>query len=152
VTQSLIRKVDAALTKGDVAEQLGVSHRTITRLIETGSHVAGKDRDAHAFGDGTTPFRHSNYYRRVFRPAAAAVGLPTFHQLRHFYASVLLTNPTLSPVDIAKVLGHADANLLFNTYGHSFRDAGKDVGEWLDTLRSSPTPTGTAVPIRNATG
>ncbi|EAP99443.1 putative phage integrase [Janibacter sp. HTCC2649] len=115
----------------------------------------GKARDAYVFGDGTTPFRHGNFYRRVFRPAAAAVGLPTltFHQLRHFYASVLLTNPNLSAVDIAKVLGHADANLLFNTYGHSFKDAGAGVGEWLDTLRSSPTTTGTVVPLATkATG
>lgn len=42
VTQSLIRKVDAALTKGDVAEQFGVSHRTVTRLIEAGTLRAFK--------------------------------------------------------------------------------------------------------------
>lgn len=28
--------------------------------------VAGKDRDAYVFGDGETPFRHGNYYRRIF--------------------------------------------------------------------------------------
>lgn len=34
-----------------------------------------------------------------------AIATLTSHQLRHFYASVLLTNPTLSPVGIARVLG-----------------------------------------------
>lgn len=65
---------------------------------------------------------------------------------------MLLTNPTLSAVDITKVLGHADANLLFNSYGHSFRDAGRGVGERLDALRSSPTPTGMVLPLTEATG
>ncbi len=121
------------------------------------AQVAGKPRDAYVFGDGTTPFRHSNFYRRVFRPAAREVGLPdlTFHQLRHFYASLLLTNPALNPVDISKVLGHADANLLFNTYGHSFDSATDGMGDWLDGLRltsrpAAPLPTVRQLP--SATG
>lgn len=66
------------------------------------AHVVGKPRDAYVFGDGETPSRHS-YYRRVFKPAAEAVDLPElrFHDLRHFYASLLLTNPDLNAIDIS---------------------------------------------------
>lgn len=41
--------------------------------------------------------------------------------------------------------------LLFDTYGHSSETWAKR-GEWLYTLRSSPTQTGTVVPLGNATG
>lgn len=81
----------------------------------------------------------------MFKPAAEAVGLDSlrFHDLRHFYASLLLTNPDLNAVDISKVLGHADANLLFNTYGHSFDGATDGVGDWLTAQRTADR--GTAV-------
>jgi integrase len=114
------------------------------------AHVVGKPRDAYVFGDGETPYRHSNYYRRVFRPAARTVGLDSlrFHDLRHFYASLLLTNPDLNAVDISKTLGHADANLLFNTYGHSFDGATDGLGDWLTAQRAATKPSVPTAKVR----
>ncbi|HEX2705173.1 MAG TPA: hypothetical protein VHM65_05395, partial [Candidatus Lustribacter sp.] len=39
------------------------------------------------------PFRHSNFYRRIFRPAVAVAGLPAslrFHDLRHTCVALLI--------------------------------------------------------------
>lgn len=131
----------ATLQQGTPKSKAGRRTVPLSRDLSSrlAAHVQRKDRDAYVFGDGTTPFRHSNFYRRIFRPAARELGLETltFHQLRHFYASLLLTNPNLNAVDISKMLGHADANLLFNTYGHSFDTATEGVGDWLDGQRSS---------------
>lgn len=120
--------------------------------LRLAAHVAGRSPADYVFGDGSAPFRHDNFYRRVFKPVARSIGLPslTFHQLRHFYASLLLTNPHLNPVDIAKVLGHSDTNLLLNTYGHSFDNATAGVGEWLDGLRSGVAQSPTVVSLTKA--
>lgn len=120
------------------------SNRTVTELpadlcSRLAAHVAGRAVDDYVFGDGTTPMRHPNYYRRVFKPTAAAVGLPNlrFHDLRHFYASDLLRDPHLSVKDVAARLGHADASLVLRTYGHLFADAGAGLGDRVAERRAA---------------
>lgn len=41
------------------------------------AHVIGKPRDAYVFGGGT-PYCHSNYYRRVFKPVQRRSVCPSF--------------------------------------------------------------------------
>jgi integrase len=61
-----------------------------------------------------------NSYRHKFRTAAVKAGLPddfTVHQLRHMYASKLLTNGV--PItDVSKWLGHRDINVTHQIYSH----------------------------------
>lgn len=127
----------------------------IQRLI---AHVAGRSRNEYVFGDGVSPMRHKNFYRRVFVPTATAQGLPTltFHQLRNFYASDLLRDPHLSVKDVAVRLGHADATLVLRTYGHLFADSGKGLGDRVSerrvAARKAQEARGNVVPITQATG
>lgn len=59
----------------------------------------------------------------VWRPAREQVGLPetTQHDLRHFYASLLI-RAGLNPKVVAERLGHRDATLTLNTYSHLWPD------------------------------
>jgi integrase len=58
-----------------------------------------------------------NRRRRVFRPAAAAAGLPSArpYDLRHSFASLLIAEGRMSIVEIAAQLGHSPTVCL---YGH----------------------------------
>lgn len=127
--------------KGDPKSD--ASHRTVTELSgdliqRLSSHVAGRSADAYV-GDGATPMRHKNYYRRVFLPTAKAVGLPSlrFHDLRHFYASDLLRDPHLSVKDVSSRMGHADPTLVLRTYGHLFADSGAGLAERVADRRAA---------------
>lgn len=119
-------------------------HRTVTELPRDlvqrlAAHVQGKALNDYVFGDGLTPMRHKNYYRRVFLPTAKAVGLTTlrFHDLRHFYASDLLRDPQLSIKDVSTRMGHADATLVLRTYGHLFADSGAGLGDRVAERREA---------------
>jgi integrase len=56
---------------------------------------------------------------RVFRPAVRRGGLDglTFHDLRHTYAPLMVAAGVTAQV-IAEQLGHADARLVLQGYGH----------------------------------
>jgi hypothetical protein len=76
-----------------------------------------------------------NWRRRVFDPAAKAVGIPEAvpYDLRHSFASLLIHEGRLSVVEIAAQLGHSPPMTL-NTYGHviaELDDAEKVLAEEL---------------------
>ena len=83
--------------------------------------------------------RHGNFYRRVFVPAAKEAGLPglRFHDLRHFYASLLISDPHLTPLDVAKRMGHADATMVLRVYGHLFDKSGEGLGDRVEARRAA---------------
>lgn len=57
--------------------------------------------------------------RNELRPIAATVGFPgSFHQLRHFVASVALSQTGGNDVAVARMLGHAKTETTRNVYGH----------------------------------
>lgn len=62
------------------------------------------------------PVHAPNFYRRVFKPAAAAAGLEglTLHSLRHGWASHLAR--VLSPFDLCRALGHHDPGFTYKRY------------------------------------
>jgi integrase len=69
-----------------------------------------------------TPLRR-NFYRRHFKPAVVAAGLPEalrFHDLRHTCAAVLIAQGA-HPKEIEERLGHSTIRLTFDRYGHVFR-------------------------------
>jgi integrase len=64
------------------------------------------------------PLWQEHYGTRVFAKAVARAGLPTgttSHDLRHHYASVLLA---AGESVVAELLGHEDATLVLQVYGH----------------------------------
>ena len=68
--------------------------------------------------DGSA-IRQSNFYSRVFRPAADEVGLEglRFHDLRHTCAAFLIAGGA-HPRAIMERLGHSSITITMDTYGH----------------------------------
>jgi integrase len=68
-----------------------------------------------------TPLTHRNVTRRGFEAAAKKAGVEgvSFHKLRHAAASRLI-EAGLSPVVVARILGHSDATVTLRVYAHLF--------------------------------
>lgn len=70
------------------------------------------------------PVRHSNFYKRVWRPACAAAGFdpaPGIHALRHSSVAWLIAAGVSLPVIQAR-LGHEKITTTIDTYGHLLPD------------------------------
>jgi integrase len=78
-------------------------------------------------------WRKDNFMARVFRPAARRAELDglTFHDLRHTYASLMIAAGA-SPHVIADQLGHRDARLVLQRYGHLYPGASRQAAIDLD--------------------
>ncbi len=66
------------------------------------------------------PFRHSNWFKRHFKPAVLRAGLPPgtrFHDLRHSYAAMLIAQGA-HPRAIMERMGHSTITVTLDTYGH----------------------------------
>ena len=64
--------------------------------------------------------RHSNFYRRIFRPAVERSGLSTslrFHDLRHTCVALLVAQGA-HPMAIKERLGHSSITVTLDQYGH----------------------------------
>ncbi len=71
------------------------------------------------------PISRTWFHRAVWSPALVAVGLPKgthFHELRHYYASLLIDGGESVKV-VQKRLGHASAEETLNTYAHLWPDS-----------------------------
>jgi len=70
---------------------------------------------------------------RVFRPAVRRAELDglTFHDLRHTCASLLISTGA-NPLEVAAQLGHRDARLVFQRYGHLYPGAAEHAVQRLD--------------------
>ena len=77
-------------------------------------------------------------YRHRFHTAVAKAGLPegfTVHQLRHLYASKLLTSGV--PItDVSKWLGHRDINVTHQIYSHLVPESWDRAREVLEHVLS----------------
>ncbi len=90
-----------------------------------GTHLAGrphKPSDLVFTSPQGGPLRHQAFYRRQFKPAVAATGLPAglrFHDLRHTCAALLIAQGA-HPRAIMERLGHSSITVTIDTYGHLF--------------------------------
>jgi integrase len=78
-------------------------------------------------------WRGDNFRARVFRPAVRRAELDgvTFHDLRHTYASLMVAAGA-SPHVIAEQMGHRDARLVLQRYGHLYPGASREAALALD--------------------
>jgi integrase len=84
--------------------------------------------------DGGEPVRRTAFSAQVWRPAVAAAGLPAgtrFHDLRHFYASLLIRHSE-SVKTVQARLGHASAAETLDTYSHLWPDSDDRTREAVD--------------------
>ncbi|MGZ4561210.1 MAG: site-specific integrase, partial [Mycobacteriaceae bacterium] len=78
-------------------------------------------------------------FSRVWRPACVRAGLPkdrTFHDLRHFYASLLIRHGE-SVKTVQSRLGHASAAETLDTYSHLWPDSDDRTRKAVDAAFSS---------------
>jgi integrase len=78
--------------------------------------------------------RHSNFSRRVLKPALAKIGVRdfTFHSLRHTAISQAIAS-NVSILDVSKIAGHSKPSTTLNIYGHLLNDSMKDFRSAIDT-------------------
>ena len=86
-----------------------------------------------------SPLRRSHFSRH-WREAVAAAGAPdgtTFHDLRHFYASLLIRHGESVKV-VQSRLGHATAAETLDTYSHLWPDSEDRTRAAVDTVLGAP--------------
>jgi len=90
---------------------------------------------------GGKAVRHSNFSRRVWRPAVTAIGRPNLriHDLRHTCASLLI-HAGASLVNIADHLGHENPTTTLKHYGHLLPGSREAIAKKLDEVVASTIP------------
>ena len=91
----------------------------------------------------------SNFRERVFDPAKKRAELHEmiFHDLRHTYASLLIA-ANVQPMVVAEQLGHTDARLVLQRYGHLYPGAAAQAAMALDLYLKAAT-VGQALGVSN---
>jgi integrase len=82
---------------------------------------------------------HKNFYRRHFKPAVVAAGLPPemrFHDLRHTCAALCIALGA-HPKAIQERLGHSSITVTLDRYGHLFPKLDETLTSRLDDLRQA---------------
>ncbi len=82
--------------------------------------------------------RFSDTWRKSVRAAGLAEGTG-FHDLRHYYASLLIRHGESVKV-IQLRLGHATASETLDTYGHLWPDSDDRTRQAVDAVLGAPTP------------
>ena len=106
--------------------------------------ASSEERDGLVFTDSRGgALRHSNFYRRHFRPAVERAGLPCatrFHDLRHTCAALLIAQGA-HPLAIKERLGHSSITVTIDTYGGLFPSVDEALADGLeDTYRAAASP------------
>ena len=106
---------------------------------ELGSLAVGRKADDLLFrAPEGGPLRYANFRSRVFDPAVKEAGLEgmgiTPHKLRHTAASLAIAAGADVKV-VQLMLGHKDASMTLNIYGHLFPDRLDEVADALDAGR-----------------
>ena len=89
------------------------------------NHLLSRPADPDAFvftAPNGGPLRHTNFYRRHFKPAVIAAGLPArtrYHDLRHTCAALLIAEGAHA-LAVKQRLGHSSITVTFDRYGHLF--------------------------------
>lgn len=79
--------------------------------------------------EGTMVTDNSNWRNRGVKATCNKLELPeiTFHDLRHFYASILVYYMNEGASVVTRLMGHADYGFTMKQYGHWFEDRDRDL-------------------------
>ena len=113
-----------------------VVHLTVVAAEVAAEQLASRDGGSYDLvfpSPAGRMWRKDNFMARVFRPAVRRAELDglTFHDLRHTYASLMVAAGA-SPHVIAEQLGHRDARLVLQRYGHLYPGASRQAALDLD--------------------
>lgn len=81
-----------------------------------------------------------NHVRRVYKRVLKKAGIREmrFHDIRHSYASLLLSNGQ-SPVYVKEQLGHSSIQMTVDIYGHLIPSSNRGAVNQLDSMKPSAT-------------
>jgi integrase len=91
--------------------------------------------------DGNQPIRRTTF-SDIWRRAVGPLGVPVgdgFHQLRHFYASLLIAHGGSVKV-VQERLGHTSAQMTLDTYSHLWPDSDDSTRAAVDAVLGSSVP------------
>jgi integrase len=100
--------------------------------------------------DAGRRLRRNRFGESVWRPAIRRVGLPPgtgFHDLRHYYASLLIRHGESVKV-VQLRLGHASATETLDTYSHLWPDSEDRTRQAVDSVLGAPS----ALAVRHTDG
>lgn len=72
-------------------------------------------------------------FRQVLKDAGVVSDKYVVHSLRHTHATYLL-NSVINPVDVAKRLGHSNANITLGVYAHSLDGSDQEIASKIDNI------------------
>ena len=121
------------------------AHAAVTRPLEVdvedqSGALPVSVRVALLFSLDDGPVRRTALSGRVWRPAVRAAGLPSgtrFHDLRHYYASLLIRHGE-SVKTVQARLGHASAQETLDTYAHLWPDSDDRTRDAVDAVLGTP--------------
>lgn len=102
------------------------------------AHVAeyGTGPDGLLFQLDSLPIRRTSFFERIWRPALRGAELPIttrFHDLRHYYASLLIRHgESVKTVQVR--MGHSSAMETLDTYSHLWPDSDDRTREAVDSV------------------
>jgi integrase len=112
--------------------RIGLSENVLKLLASVKQQSS--NRSGLIFPRETGCFIDPDYFDEyIFKPVRLAAGLADvrFHDLRHFFASMLIAQGE-SPKYICDQLGHSSIQVTFDAYGHLFPQAKTEAAEKLD--------------------
>jgi integrase len=126
-------------TKGKKTRRVGVGERVLRMLAELKQSATDKDGfiftpELAELSAGRYPFVEPDLFNAsVYGPIAAAAKLTNvrFHDLRHFFASMLI-NQGESAKYVCDQLGHSSIQVTFDTYGHLFPQSRREASDKLE--------------------
>ena len=111
----------------------------VALAVEIAAHRASRPADPSAFlftAPSGGPLRHTNFYRRFFRPAVTRAGLSSrtrFHDLRHTAAAIMIGEGAHLLV-VKERLGHSTIAVTADRYGHLYPSLSAALTSQLDVL------------------
>jgi len=119
-------------TKSKKSRRVGASP-AVMRLLAELKQTGKGDPEAFVFPDTTGKFIDPDYFdASIFAPIAKRAKLKIrFHDLRHFFASMLIAQGE-SAKYICDQMGHSSIQVTFDTYGHLFPQAKKEASRRLE--------------------
>jgi integrase len=126
-------------TKGNQTRRVGIGEKVLGVLAALRQTAADKEGfiftpQAAGLGGSRYAFIDPDYFDEyLYGPIAAAAGLAgvRFHDLRHFFASMLIAQGE-SAKYVCDQMGHSSIKVTFDTYGHLFPQAKKEASSKLE--------------------
>ncbi len=128
-------------TKSRKTRRVGVGERVLKLLAELRQSAADEEGfiftpEMAGLSAGTYPFVDPDFFNAsIFGPVAVAAKLHSirFHDLRHFFASMLISQGE-SAKYVCDQLGHSGIQITFDTYGHLFPQSRRDASGKLEKM------------------